>query len=170
MNTCANCSKPAISKCGKCQQVSYCGRECQVAHWIVHKSVCRTQNEQKILREKMYQNYIAKIHTHIAGTLIITSAHYPNRDIIVRIHENIEEFIANDFIHFAYLTVDNNLFCDKPLDISVDNDLITNPSSNAKYIFNDYFADIQIATKYSADVIKNKYPKPDIETTITFEL
>lgn len=45
---CAHCSKPAEkSRCGKCRHVKYCGRECQVAHWKVHKPLCRRLTDER---------------------------------------------------------------------------------------------------------------------------
>lgn len=39
---CAQCSKPGAPKeCSRCQQTSYCGRECQQKHWKKHKKVCK---------------------------------------------------------------------------------------------------------------------------------
>eukprot|EP00590_Aulacoseira_subarctica_P011569 CAMPEP_0172419808 /NCGR_PEP_ID=MMETSP1064-20121228/6211_1 /TAXON_ID=202472 /ORGANISM="Aulacoseira subarctica , Strain CCAP 1002/5" /LENGTH=336 /DNA_ID=CAMNT_0013159463 /DNA_START=58 /DNA_END=1068 /DNA_ORIENTATION=- len=41
------CSQPKrgvgtkLMKCNKCRCVRYCGRECQVAHWPIHKKACR---------------------------------------------------------------------------------------------------------------------------------
>lgn len=39
---CANCAaeKPECSLCSACGTTPYCGRDCQVAHWPVHKKEC----------------------------------------------------------------------------------------------------------------------------------
>lgn len=37
---CANCGAEATKRCSRCRQEWYCGRECQVAHWKKHKSIC----------------------------------------------------------------------------------------------------------------------------------
>ena len=42
---CLNCGRKEESgekfkKCGKCEDVCYCSRECQVAHWKEHKKIC----------------------------------------------------------------------------------------------------------------------------------
>ena len=43
---CAKCSKSALDlgrillKCGRCKKVYYCNKECQKAHWKIHKPVC----------------------------------------------------------------------------------------------------------------------------------
>lgn len=42
---CHNCNKPEsrdvkFKSCGKCANVCYCSRECQVAHWKEHKKEC----------------------------------------------------------------------------------------------------------------------------------
>jgi ankyrin repeat protein len=50
---CAQCNKkPANSFCSKCEATFYCGRECQVAHWRVHKSECKagTSKEKKLFK------------------------------------------------------------------------------------------------------------------------
>ena len=45
---CENCGsapevRKKLRKCERCQMVSYCGRECQVAHWKEHKPRCHKQ-------------------------------------------------------------------------------------------------------------------------------
>lgn len=39
---CAVCGEPSTTKCTRCKEVYYCGRECQRKHWKEHKSECRT--------------------------------------------------------------------------------------------------------------------------------
>lgn len=42
---CASCGSPASgNKCGSCKSVSYCGRDCQRAHWPTHKAECKPQS------------------------------------------------------------------------------------------------------------------------------
>ncbi|KAH0023672.1 hypothetical protein KCU78_g5354, partial [Aureobasidium melanogenum] len=38
---CAVCSKPG-ERCSSCENIYYCGAECQKADWKVHKLLCRT--------------------------------------------------------------------------------------------------------------------------------
>lgn len=38
---CIQCQSPATEACGGCSSVSYCGRECQKAHWKTHKAHCK---------------------------------------------------------------------------------------------------------------------------------
>ncbi|XMA08670.1 hypothetical protein WAI453_001461 [Rhynchosporium graminicola] len=40
---CANCKKVSVQLmlCGRCNEVKYCGRDCQVAHFKEHKAFCR---------------------------------------------------------------------------------------------------------------------------------
>jgi len=48
-NACEHCNKKTkdeLKQCGRCKNVSYCSRECQVAHWPKHKIDC-TKNESK---------------------------------------------------------------------------------------------------------------------------
>jgi len=37
---CAVCAEKAVSKCGRCQKVWYCGRKHQAEHWKEHKLTC----------------------------------------------------------------------------------------------------------------------------------
>ena len=42
--SCESCSTPlpvTASKCSACQEVHYCGPECQKAHWPEHQKSCR---------------------------------------------------------------------------------------------------------------------------------
>lgn len=46
LDTCAHCAKPraiagTLRACARCRQASYCGVECQRAHWPEHKQACR---------------------------------------------------------------------------------------------------------------------------------
>jgi hypothetical protein len=38
---CPVCNKGAERKCSKCKRAWYCGRDCQVSHWKVHKKSCK---------------------------------------------------------------------------------------------------------------------------------
>jgi hypothetical protein len=38
---CETCGGKAVAKCTRCNAAFYCGRECQIEHWKVHKKVCR---------------------------------------------------------------------------------------------------------------------------------
>eukprot|EP01114_Cavostelium_apophysatum_P020960 TRINITY_DN7178_c0_g1_i1.p1 TRINITY_DN7178_c0_g1~~TRINITY_DN7178_c0_g1_i1.p1 ORF type:complete len:636 (-),score=106.38 TRINITY_DN7178_c0_g1_i1:48-1955(-) len=49
---CASCENPvATKKCGGCESVVYCNRECQTAHWAVHKPICQELRKQKAQSE-----------------------------------------------------------------------------------------------------------------------
>eukprot|EP01091_Cochliopodium_minus_P009589 TRINITY_DN2388_c0_g1_i1.p1 TRINITY_DN2388_c0_g1~~TRINITY_DN2388_c0_g1_i1.p1 ORF type:complete len:156 (-),score=48.19 TRINITY_DN2388_c0_g1_i1:62-529(-) len=42
LEKCANCkSVKNLKGCSRCKKVKYCNRECQVAHWKVHKIDCQ---------------------------------------------------------------------------------------------------------------------------------
>lgn len=47
MNACSFCQAPgALKSCGRCRKATYCSKECQRMHWIIHKLVCSAP-EQK---------------------------------------------------------------------------------------------------------------------------
>lgn len=47
INKCAVCGKADndMKRCARCHQVYYCGRDCQVKHWSVHKQSCNALNQ-----------------------------------------------------------------------------------------------------------------------------
>eukprot|EP01122_Echinamoeba_exundans_P015603 TRINITY_DN7485_c0_g1_i1.p1 TRINITY_DN7485_c0_g1~~TRINITY_DN7485_c0_g1_i1.p1 ORF type:complete len:271 (+),score=19.36 TRINITY_DN7485_c0_g1_i1:39-851(+) len=47
---CAVCHRPGDKFCGACLSIAYCSRECQVAHWKLHKITC--QAKKNSLSEK----------------------------------------------------------------------------------------------------------------------
>jgi hypothetical protein len=46
-SACANsgCANIGTKKCGSCQSISYCSRECQKADWKAHKDLCKRFSE-----------------------------------------------------------------------------------------------------------------------------
>lgn len=55
---CARCGGVATKQCKGCRQVSYCGRECQAAHWAAHRTDCRrhqaeAQRGRKLIPEEL---------------------------------------------------------------------------------------------------------------------
>uniref|UniRef100_A0A7M5X5P7 MYND-type domain-containing protein n=1 Tax=Clytia hemisphaerica TaxID=252671 RepID=A0A7M5X5P7_9CNID len=44
---CMKCSNHGTKKCGQCLQVYYYNRDCQIAHWKIHKPSCKPCNKAK---------------------------------------------------------------------------------------------------------------------------
>ena len=46
VSKCSFCGQfsAALKKCARCHKVEYCGRECQVEHWPMHKSACNASD------------------------------------------------------------------------------------------------------------------------------
>ncbi len=46
LHKCENCGKSGtentLKKCGKCLTIKYCGKNCQISNWPVHKALCKT--------------------------------------------------------------------------------------------------------------------------------
>ena len=62
-NACAYCgviassgndkkSPTRVSKCGGCQSVAYCSKQCQKKHWKQHKGICKMLNAQRTPPDK----------------------------------------------------------------------------------------------------------------------
>ena len=65
---CSGCQAQKFSRCGRCQIVSYCSKDCQREHWPHHKRICKMfsrniqfQSEQKdsdqIVKVSFYERY-----------------------------------------------------------------------------------------------------------------
>ena len=54
-NTCLFCLKEVQGSqgCSRCGTARYCGRECQMKHWPVHKNSCRDSNDTEDNNEKL---------------------------------------------------------------------------------------------------------------------
>jgi hypothetical protein len=74
---CRRCSKTsaelgrALKRCGKCQSVTYCSRDCQQAHWSSHKKACRAKvverdqslskpTQERILQDAKYTDALLR--------------------------------------------------------------------------------------------------------------
>jgi len=61
--TCLYCLQvvKGSKRCDRCETALYCGRECQVKHWPVHKNCCEdsndTENSDKKLQMKAENHY-----------------------------------------------------------------------------------------------------------------
>ena len=49
LGKCAQCSNLGDLRCGSCQQVHYCSKECQRAHWTTHKHTCTRVSKPNIV-------------------------------------------------------------------------------------------------------------------------
>lgn len=48
---CAKCHKVGVDtlRCGKCRVANYCSRDCQVAHWKMHKAQCNAHDATHVI-------------------------------------------------------------------------------------------------------------------------
>jgi hypothetical protein len=95
---CANCGNyrepgsPALSVCGACQGLRYCSRQCQIAHWKVHKESCRiSQQVRRAIAdqpngpavETLLRNIedFVRLHTPVFRRILATAiSHSPSFD------------------------------------------------------------------------------------------
>mmetsp|Transcript_5086 Transcript_5086/g.7020 ORF Transcript_5086/g.7020 Transcript_5086/m.7020 type:complete len:569 (+) Transcript_5086:96-1802(+) len=60
--SCFRCGRTLnLKRCGRCQMVSYCGAQCQRAHWKKHKPLCLPQPEWLATGTTSQEELIAKI-------------------------------------------------------------------------------------------------------------
>ena len=54
-NTCLFCLKEVegLQGCSRCGTARYCGKECQLKHWPVHKNSCQNSNDTEDSNEKL---------------------------------------------------------------------------------------------------------------------
>jgi hypothetical protein len=54
-NTCLCCLKEVdgLLGCSRCLTARYCGKDCQVKHWPVHRNSCRDSNDTEDSNEKL---------------------------------------------------------------------------------------------------------------------
>ena len=74
-----------LSSCSKCKEAHYCSRECQVAHWKSHKSIC------------------VAIRAHPNGPKIIQSGNVASW----KLNENKEFWLSTDGMHYAVTRTDD---------------------------------------------------------------
>jgi hypothetical protein len=76
---CLHCLKEVSTtlRCSRCETAIYCGRECQVKHWPVHKNSCQdsnnTEDDNKKLNMKALNHYNQGNSKHIYQSVIITN-------------------------------------------------------------------------------------------------
>ena len=74
-NTCLFCLQEVqgLQGCSRCGTARYCGRECQLKHWPVHKNTCGDSNDTENSNEKLK----LKAENHFdQGNCIYTSKGY----------------------------------------------------------------------------------------------
>ena len=79
-NTCLRCLIEVEGSlgCSRCGTAHYCGKECQVKHWPVHKNNCRDTNDTEDSNEKLemkamnHYNQGSGIYILIVASLLIS--------------------------------------------------------------------------------------------------
>ncbi|KAK4116597.1 hypothetical protein N656DRAFT_701743 [Canariomyces notabilis] len=72
---------PSLQRCSRCRTISYCSRDCQVAHWSVHKPACTRPN------------YIIQFHLHpehIDNPSVIRTLSCPANATFYQLHQALQ--------------------------------------------------------------------------------
>jgi len=154
MSTCPVCSENASNNCARCGEVSYCGRECQVKHWNVHRQTCGDKTIGTITQHRR----VKRIQEKIIGNIFIAASHWFESgagDVVVEINESIDDFMKGGTMHFAYISASGTV-CDP--------DII-----NVIYKFDDYVHKAVVDLK-SVDcaALRVKYPHPEDTWSVVF--
>ena len=145
MPTCDNCNKSAAAKCSRCGLARYCSKECQVSHWPKHRLECT---------DVQHMRAFLRLRDLIKGNLLLMAAyHLPTGgEVVIRIDERVIDFFSNSSIHMAHLSIGEEL------------------PGQYKAVFR--FSDMKITLPLEDPPakIKEKYPAPDKNWSILFEL
>lgn len=102
--------KENLSKCGKCQNVFYCSKECQVGHWSLHKQACRIfdMDSDRLGMEMMgvYDNYRACDYFPLALQTVASTFDFKKEDKLILYinHSFIDEKPFKDLdTHFRFM-------------------------------------------------------------------
>ncbi len=75
-NTCLCCLKEVegLQGCSRCGTARYCGKECQVKHWPVHKNNCLNSNDTEDSNEKLEMK--AENHSKQGNCIYISNGYH----------------------------------------------------------------------------------------------
>jgi hypothetical protein len=144
---CPVCHLTATNTCARCP-TKYCSRDCQLAHWPIHKSECNGVTQR-------YAKFLEYATLKILGNIKIIAAWNGPGTIEITISETILEFIKPGSFHFACL-----------------NWIQDGETTQIRYVLNDY-THTQPFDQLSAEInniIKKKHPKPDSDWSVMFNL
>ena len=153
-HTCTICNTPTTNCCSRCQTAHYCRRECQLAHWAVHKKICVGGP---------WPRYLEHLTNIIAGNIAIMAAHH-GAFLTARVDEPMDDFMASSsgskmiqFIHLEPSSGDPVYCVNPPQVIYVLPDYIHTCICNA------------ITPAHIADA-KKKHRAPPAQWTLLLEL
>lgn len=160
------CGQPITCQCGRCKKISYCGRECQIKDWQIHKLSCSAQSKTTSDYDKLLQqvkdNYANIVLDKLSGTLLIMESYRrklkKHSHIVVTITENINDFCKPNQFHFGHISCAGNSFrCDDK------------KSMNILVAFNDYshFSKLSV-DDHKLNNLKNLYPDPGKDWSVFF--
>ena len=53
--SCEVCKKPSSRRCTGCYVARYCGKDCQISHWRIHKKIC-SENKNRFIRVNLNEH------------------------------------------------------------------------------------------------------------------
>ena len=67
---CSTCLKRCTSFCGRCDQISYCSRQCQEDNWDKHKNFCYIATEEDKILQAQKRKLLRKFDTLIVRAIV----------------------------------------------------------------------------------------------------
>jgi len=63
-------------RCTRCETALYCGRECQLKHWPVHKNICQDSNDTEDIDKKLERKADNHLNQGNCMSYILKDYHY----------------------------------------------------------------------------------------------
>lgn len=109
---CNVCRKPTTDRCGRCNKVYYCSKDCQKKQWSSHKKTCLDPETAAKFQQFRCEKFLECASKQIYGNVMIMAAHKmldeTHCTINITIDETIDEFIAEGSFHIAHLKFDRS--------------------------------------------------------------
>ncbi|CAF0869016.1 unnamed protein product [Brachionus calyciflorus] len=126
-----------IFQCSKCKKIKYCSRDCQIAHWSLHKKDCKaSNNEQRDISDNPRQEGASLITVKLPHNEIVEfESKTIDLKMLHRMHFDQEDEKQSLILSRARMTSNRNLMSKKELDELINQLILRHSYTSAiKYI------------------------------------